>query len=234
MKSSGSLPAARASSATERCSSSARADWMTCTLSHSPLNRRKCAGLAISLRRASRNCFSRSLLLKRSPFNGERRLPRLQPFEHVGRVQREVHRERAARHRADQPAAALVGFLDFLQVVEYGVADWCCCEAARRSPPGAATSAASSSRKPIARVAALGEHEHAAPGFAAGSRPARAAPPRRRGARASACRLRRCARARCWSRSRSRRRACLPARGPSSQRSRPAVAARSVAASPIT
>ena len=124
MASSGSAPVARAISATVCCCHlpfCGRPTFSTYTLSHSPLNRRVATGGTGDLgahRAAEGFVFQyRSVLLL--PMREQRGLPGREAFEGVGRVQREVHGQRAARDRAQQAPAAPVGGADLVQVVEH-------------------------------------------------------------------------------------------------------------------
>ncbi len=102
--------------------------------------------------------------LERLALERQRGLPRVQAFEHVRRMERELHGERAARHRADQLAPARVGVLDLLQVVEHRVGVGAGVQQ-RRDHHRAARVRRQLLEEADLGLAALGEHEHASTGF---------------------------------------------------------------------
>ena len=71
------------------------------------------------------------------------------------------------------PPAARVGRRDRVEIVETRRAGWCCCAAAPRRPPAGRMLGGELLEERHRRVAALGEHEHAAARLpqAAGQRP---------------------------------------------------------------
>ena len=98
---------------------SGRAVSTTWTLSHSLLKRRNVVAVFSSARTPSRNARSASTASSSAPDRAERRLPARQPFDRIGRREREVHRQRAARDLAEQAMAARVGGGDRVEVVEH-------------------------------------------------------------------------------------------------------------------
>ena len=151
---------------------------------------------------------------------GHRRLPGLHALEQVRALEAEIHAERAARglrHQLVRPRdrAALTSF----ERGEGRASGWCWNGTGRRSAPGAWL------RRDLLEIgdrghAALGQHVEAACRLRPSRGPARAAPCRRRGATASACRPRRCAPPPSRRRSRPRRPPSTRARGWPSSRSR--------------
>ena len=93
---------------------------------------------------------------------GQRRLPTAQALDRVGRREREVHRQRAARHLAEQPVPARVGRGDGIEVVEHGLRVGAvvqqCCDHHR---PAALCRQRFEERH--RRVPALGQHVDTAP-----------------------------------------------------------------------
>src|SRR5512145_403864 len=95
----------------------------------------------------------------------QRRPPSIQTLEYVGRMQREVHGERAARNRTEQSPAALVCFLDLLQILEYGLGVRAAVKE-RGNHHRALRLGGELLEEADRRLPAFRQHEYAAPGLA--------------------------------------------------------------------
>jgi len=102
---------------------------------------------------------------ERFTFEGQGRLPGFQAFERVGRVQGELHRQRAARDRADQAMSSIICFFYFFKIFKNSARIGAAVEE-RGDDHRARAVGRERLQERHARLAALGQHEHAAAGLA--------------------------------------------------------------------